>query len=307
MERYAAWLARLPEEQRKKIEQAPDTKARLELIRRLREEQWVATLPKAHRERMAKLQGAERHKLVAKLRREEQTWRAKWQFAFNHWLELTKKKPLPASLEDYRKGDKKEQEVATFIKEYLLPRLSPEEQDRLKSAEGKWPLYPGMLVEFADRHPMALRGKHGPTSIKQLPGAVTKLLRVEKSQKGYDEFNAKKLRAYQKKPWPALAVGVTQLLDFYPNLSLPYELWPRRTKDLSPMMQGFVAEKLRPVLDNNEKQMLEIAEGRWPDFPETIQKLADKRGLDVPWQTLPGRRSDWDAYRVKNYQLVEGW
>src|SRR5262249_61339308 len=48
--RYTAWLDRLDEKDRRQIEAAPDAEKKLEIIKGLRETEWVAHLPKTDRE-----------------------------------------------------------------------------------------------------------------------------------------------------------------------------------------------------------------------------------------------------------------
>ena len=45
------------------------------------------------------------------------------------------------------------------------------------------------------------------------------------------------------------------------------------------------------------RRLYNTAEGKWPDYPNTIQELARRHQLEVPWHTLPGQRKNWDNYR----------
>ncbi|MFO0864035.1 MAG: hypothetical protein U0744_05170 [Gemmataceae bacterium] len=64
-------------------------------------------------------------------------------------------------------------------------------------------------------------------------------------------------------------------------------------------MQKFVDAELKPKLDRENWLNLARAEGKWPEYPETLQKLAAKHQLEPPWFTLPRDRKQWDAYRIK--------
>ena len=44
----------------------------------------------------------------------------------------------------------------------------------------------------------------------------------------------------------------------------------------------------------------------WPEYPLRIQELADLYYLSVPWQTLPGKRQLWDAYRLPSPTRADG-
>src|SRR5262249_12786345 len=57
------------------------------------------------------------------------------------------------------------------------------------------------------------------------------------------------------------------------------------------------------VLDDKEKTYLQSAVGRWPDYPEAIEKLAKKHGLTVPWQILPEFPPEWSRDRWEHYRL----
>ena len=79
LERYSAWLDRLPPADRKYIENAPNSKERLMRIREVRDKQWVQTLPKAVREEIMRAKGKERQELIQKYRQEEKKRRQEWE------------------------------------------------------------------------------------------------------------------------------------------------------------------------------------------------------------------------------------
>src|SRR5262249_47382069 len=58
LRRYAAWLDRLPEPERRLIAQAPTRLVRLRRVRELREEQWLRRQPRAVRDLLTALQTA---------------------------------------------------------------------------------------------------------------------------------------------------------------------------------------------------------------------------------------------------------
>ena len=79
MERYSAWLDRLPPADRKYIENASNSKERLKRIREVRDKQWVQTLPKAVREEIMHTKGKERQELIQKYRQDEKKRRQEWE------------------------------------------------------------------------------------------------------------------------------------------------------------------------------------------------------------------------------------
>src|SRR5207302_791790 len=110
--------------------------------------------------------GIERAELVRKLRQDERERLQEWRLAVRFWKDLEEGKPFPVRFTDLEPRDRE------GVTEYLMPFLSKEEKKRLKQSEGKWPQYAKLLVEIADRHPLALPGSEGPKTFKELPHAV---------------------------------------------------------------------------------------------------------------------------------------
>jgi len=81
LERYVNWLDHLPPQDRKFIDNAPDSKVRLQRIRQIRIKQWVQTLPKAVREEIMHANPKDREALIKKYRQEEKKRRQEWDAA----------------------------------------------------------------------------------------------------------------------------------------------------------------------------------------------------------------------------------
>ena len=194
-----------------------------------------------------------------------------------------------------------------------MPMLSPEERALLHGAEGQL-RFPYVLVHLADRHPPALPGDYGPKTFKELPTDVQerikKVVVMPKALKAGGELILKKqIRAAEGK-WPEFAVAVTRMAaqarkEKGLKLSLDYELWPSHQWELSAEVKKFIKEKLSARLNGDEKTLLARSQGKWPDYPKTIQELATRYGHQVPWQTLPGPRKSWDLYRIGSRRSSE--
>lgn len=285
LERYADWLARLPEADRARIAAAATKDERLALIRTLRDQQWMAKQPRAVREQWAKLQGAARDAFVRARRAEARQRKREWTIAARFWKELESRRPLPSRPADFPG------EVRTYIQDYLKPMLNKDEKEQLAKAEGTWPGYPLTLVELADRHPQALPGPHGPRTIAELPLPLQNRLAKPK-------LGAFKALRSREGHWPQFAHELTRIAAKRGWAPFPHELWPWNFKGLTAPMQTFVDRTLRPVLNASEQTDLLHSEGKWPDFPLTIDRLARAHDLRPPWHTLPGAREKWDAYRL---------
>jgi hypothetical protein len=326
LRRYADWLERLPEAQRRLVLEAPTRQTRVRNIRELRQSQWLDRQPKAIRSALEKLKTTAdarpglgalvppaalglapatallapakdgRPVLVDRLQKEERKRRHEWRIAVRHWDDLGKR-PFPTRLSEFRP----EGVVEKYVKEYLLPQFSPAEKGRLKWAEGRV-VFPYVLVELADRHPPALPSERGPTRFAELPTDVQDHLKKQiirkRPAKGWELIYNKQIRPSEGK-WPRFGVAVTALaVRLNMKLSPRFEFWPSRPQDLSQEVRAFMDKQLLPRLPEEDRALLTKRQGKWPDFPQTIQELASKHGLRVPWQTLPGERKNWDVFRA---------
>lgn len=77
-DRYADWRERLPDAQRQQIEETKDTKERLQLIRDIRERQWIERLPRKVREDLEKLPAEARAAQIVQLHNQERQQRKLW-------------------------------------------------------------------------------------------------------------------------------------------------------------------------------------------------------------------------------------
>lgn len=303
LSRYAQWIEQLPAEDREKVQATADPKAKLEIIKKLRAEQWLTQQPLAVRNELAKLSAEQRYGRIRQLREEEHNRRFDWVIARRFWGEINTDKPLPSRLDDFT--GREFNDLATYVKEYLSMVLSNEEKTRLREAEGKWPLYPRTLVQIADAHPLALPGPRGPTHFMELPAEVRKRLGKSNKKDLKELATAMWLRSKEGR-WPEFAVHLTQHAAGRRGKQgkgsiFPFELWPYDSRGLSPQMRQFLEKDLRPVLNDDEADRLRKAElaHKWPAFPETIQRLAGKHDLIVPWQSLPGPEEYWDRFRTR--------
>jgi hypothetical protein len=296
LQRYNEWFEQLSADDQRRIREAPNKEARLAIIQQLRHSQWLGTQPKALQEQANNLSGEQRLLFIRKARAQERQRVADWQLASRFWRELDEKIPLPARLDDFdhvafpisKKLKGEDLKIPTYVREYLMPMLSPEEKDRLAKAEGKWPEFPQTLVELADKHPPALRGPYGPKTFAELPKDVQNLTDIKK------KLSSKSLASGE---WPRFAIAFSNMC-YEKNIVLPNELWVSSENGLRPEMRDFIKHRLLVVITKEEETQL-FQTTKWPDYPNMIQKLADKYHLDPPWFTLPGPRAYWDRYRTK--------
>ena len=302
LDRYFEWLddPKADKETRKKIVETKDKNERLALIKDLREQEWIKDQPKAAQEKIAQLQGQDRKNFIAKEKDDERQRRLEWTIASRFWNELEGegrfRKTLPTKFADLQPG------VRFYVENYLQKMfLSQEEKDQLAKLEGQWPQFPMKLVELADKHPAALPGAIGPKSIAELPADVVRKLQSKAPPKFKKDpqpaLLAKFLRVPENK-WPEFGIELARAAKQY-NVIFDHEFLAYNHECLAKPMQDFMKNKLEPVLDPKETLRLSKAntKGSWPDFPQTIQDLANNHHLHVPWFILPGD-ANWDNYRL---------
>jgi hypothetical protein len=288
LERYAAWLDRLPAEQRQRIEAAPNGVERRRAIREIRQLQWLERLPEAVQLRLKKLTDDERNREIARLQAEEKRQRQQWQFALAHWDDLMQpKRPQPAKLEQFHP------DVRRFVENVLLPLLTDEERRELKAAEDNWPQYPRTLVRLADSHPVLA------------PGAPKILRRLEDLPDDLRERLAKVKKwpppAVTKADgkWPDFALAIATVARNR-KITLPRQYFPARPVEFPDLIRNFLIRRLQPLLTPEELARYDAAKGLWPEFPRLVLFLAREHNLPgPPGMVLPGLPEQWDHYRTR--------
>ena len=163
---YNAWLAKLPAVDRERVLAAPDSAARLELIRAMRGNEWVETLPKPYREEYARLDDATRRIKIQDWIEEETDRHEDWARAKKHWEEH----PLGKAPQIFLNEGKA---IETFVS-HLREDLSEDQRKSLDDARiaaeefGNYYWYAVEVVHLADRYPI-LPGKVGPKDFDSLP------------------------------------------------------------------------------------------------------------------------------------------
>jgi hypothetical protein len=293
LDRFSAWLDRLPDDDRRRVEEAPTRAERLRVISELREQEFVRRLPKAVRQHLDQLSAEMRALQLARLRVEERQMRQAWDPDGRHGPRFAPAPDRPVRAADLSP------EALTYLREVLTPMMSEKDKSELKAADGKWPLYARTLLDLAEKHPVVLPGTPaGPTSVKDLrtgdwPDARAVYQRVTKGGTASTQ-EAKHLRQLEGK-WPDFARELTRLAHKHMLPIKPFG--PCRPDEFLPVVQAFIRDDLAPQLTAQEKVELEKAQGLWPDYPEKLRDLSRAHNLEVPMMKLPGARRLWDKVR----------
>jgi hypothetical protein len=290
MQAYNAWLAKLPEADRQRVLTAPSPAERLEEVRKLREREWVESLPIAYRDEYAGLDADARRQKAQEWRAEEAERHEEWALAQKHWAEFPGRVPPVFS------SDK--QAVDTFVT-HLRENLSEAERRSLDDARatldeyGLWFGYGFLLVRLADQHPLVPWSKVGPRDWRELPDDV-------RAQFPRPAEMPREMRKAQGR-WPEFAVEVAAYAKKN-NLTVP-PLGDCKKDQMPPEVVQYldkVVEQLKKSGADGRADLkaLEEAQGKWPDYPRLVMDLGRKHKLPVPGWTLPGPAQFWDRLRA---------
>ncbi|HKB01195.1 MAG TPA: hypothetical protein VKD90_03200 [Gemmataceae bacterium] len=300
MQSYNGWLAKLSDEDRRRVLAAPSAAARLEAVRQLRERDWVDTLPRPYREEYERLDEDARRPKVQEWRAEEAERREEWAVAVRHWSEFQSGKTP---------GVFTGEALGAFV-DHLRENLSDAERRELDDAriafdDGNYLGYAFVIIRMADRHPV-LPGRIGPKDFDSLPGSVKDYLvkhdpKHFRSPKGVipgGDGDAKEVRRAQGR-WPEFAVELTRYCQ-RKGLVLPDQLGDCRKDDMPAEVRDFVTRTLEPQLKRTEAgktdlRTLEEAQGKWPEYPRLLVELAKKHKVPFPGWALPAQ---WDRFRA---------
>lgn len=306
LEAYAVWFDRLPPADRKRVlDAAPER--RVEAVREVKESAWRAALPHKQRQRLLGVSGPdERVELSQVYHAQETARRHEWELAQRQWRELSGKDKVPWPFDDpelvaridiYIQSafgvDPKQLPRPERDRKWELPaecRLTREEvlelrlrRDALR--DGYWLSYGALLLRLAEGHPTYPRFAD--------PAAV--IVRPDQLPKGYvgPREGTQRGKAVIGK-WPDFALDARPVKS-EPNLK---PLGPCTPADLPPAVRVFVEKSLA---DADRRQLARV-EGRWPEYPRELTRLARERNLSVPEVTLPGEPKKWEQY----YKLPSG-
>jgi hypothetical protein len=281
LERYNTWLAGLTESQRQQIATAPTTEARLDVIRQLRVRQWLPTLPLAIQEEVKRLPVAEQTQRIALYRAEFRQQAQQWE---HDWYTSRNALPRPTQL------DELPPEVRAHVEKNLLPRLTEFEKVRLTRAQGKYPEWLRVVQNLAEVHPVLPPLPKGEISTWQkLPQEAKHGLTSDKSKR------PKGINKYANK-WPEFALEITRQRR---ERKLPVvPLGASKPSEFPPIIQTFINQELLPMLSPERRAELHRLEGKWPEYPKQLLKLARDRSLIVPGMSLPGPIEMWEAARL---------
>lgn len=302
LEAYAAWLGRLPDAERRGVLAAATPGLRLEAVRQVRDKQWLDAQPSVQRKQLDGLPNDKRAVEVGKWRDTAAANRAMWAFARRHWdANRADKVPWPFD-DETRKREVTEFARVTFrTDDRAKSRLLPGEFDRLRESHetAAWLWYGKTVYDLTKKYEQYLLPE--PAAGKPLTDFADLWPRAKEH---YEKPNVRKRVSAAAGRWPDFALAVQSELSqakFGPASSASYG--PCRPADFKDPLRAFVAD-LEKKVPPAEWADLKRQEGRWPDYPRALVKLAAQHDLSVPGLTLPGPPSLWE--KTYNPQTKRG-
>ena len=311
LEAYAVWLDRLTDRDRKTILAAPTAEKRLDAIQDVRRTLWVATLPASQKKQLEALPPAERAALIAQWKAEEDQRQESWLTAHAMWeLQRAGRQPWPFD------DDARRREVAAFVKATYLPddpkksRLTTADRERLievlDRAEkfNEWIWLGKAVADFnraeAPRNlpryelfPEPASGKPMVTDFDQL---------WEKGKQHYERPGVKPRFEPKAGKWPDFALAVWEEADRVeklgkgkPQFAVPptFSLGPSRPTEFKDDVRKAVAA-VEKMLNPTELAALKAAEGKWPEYPRDLIRLARQHDVVIPGSMPPGSPRRWE-------------
>ena len=291
MQNYNAWLARLPAADRQRVLSAPTAAERIEVVRKLREQEWVNAQPKPYRDEYAALPEPARREKVREWRAAAAERREEWAVAQKLWAENPIGK-TPAVFVNDRPA------IEAFAGR-LRENLSDAERwvlDEARTAfeeHGAWFGYGFQIVRLADQHPIFPWDRVGPREWPELPDEWKQAFPradlpkdIRRAEGRWPEFAAELAAHARRKNLDLPPLGAAT------RRQMPSEVVEYLTKVLEPQWRR-AGEGGRA-----DRKLLAEAEGKWPEYPRLIVDLARKYRQPVPGWTLPGQPQFWERLRA---------
>ena len=314
---YNYWLSQLSEKDRQSVLSEKNWDERFKAIRRIKDNEWIETLPKAYRNRYAGAGPFERIRLVELWREEQKKRRQEWQlarddpqFARPQWEEFI------SSIGVTNQRDKFRKDLDAFV-EHMASQAFEAQAKNLalqsdQAIEERGLLYYRRVFDLSERHTLLPGPPDGPRTFNDLPKGVKEAL-----EKGLPKPFSKKEglpKKFQSEGrWPDLAIAVVELARSH-RIALPEHLLGPTTKTAfdSPDVQAAIVklENQLKRLGKNEKsdkaeqaikdlKRLNDAEYKWPDYPRAVMDLARQYKIEIPGWMLPGPPELWSRFRPK--------
>jgi anti-sigma factor RsiW len=298
LEAYAIWLDRLPEAERARVLALETPARRLEEIRGIRNRQWFDALPSTQRAKLKGLPPDKQADLIRQWKDEENTRRDDLVFQKTYAEDIASNKiPWPFDHPERRKEVTDFMRQAYHLDDDKVQRLSEADRTRYNSVLAAanerggwfaWYAYGRTVHELVKKYEVLPEPATGTpiTSYAQLGS---------KGERWLEKGRGRTLTLPYVGKWPEFALAVHSYLgtEKGEKVQLP-PLGPARPTEFKEPLRTFVTRDLLPALSAADRKSFESIEGKWPEYPRELIRLAKQCDLSVPGVTPPGSPKRWE-------------
>jgi hypothetical protein len=309
LEAYAVWLGRLSESDRKDVLAATTKDSRLKQIQKIRERQWLDSLHPTQRSLLTGLSPAQKSKRIEEWRSEELHRKKDWghirkvpetpvevvKIAWPFDNESSRNEVIAFARHAFRLDDKKH---GSRLSKNAETQLKNTLDSALASGGASWHTYGKTVYDFIrgkDPHvariedfllPTPADPKHLYTEVNRLPQIYRTNFESEAWRKKVEPVAG---------TWPEFPLEVHKLAigGKAAAVRLP-PLGPARVNEFEGPVGTFVKDVLFPKLTPAEESALRNLEGKWPDYPRELIRLARQHDVSIPGVMLPGSPKRWE-------------
>ncbi|MCS7021358.1 MAG: hypothetical protein NZU63_05985 [Gemmataceae bacterium] len=300
LEAYAFWLSNLPEDQRRSILAASDAAQRLQRIRELREQQWLETLPGEQQKQLRALSTPERIEAVRRLKRQEADRREAWSLVRRHAEEIAANRiPWPFHDEGLRRAVLDFAARAFQLHETGKIRLTANESSRYHTLLTQAEQHGGWNWFHYGREVYNLSRKYERYLLPEPIGKpITDFADLGATARLFDKGRVASFVNPHRGKWPEFALAIQDYVNTIPPHERPKlpPLGPTRPSELRDPLRQVVERELLPKLRPHEQKILQMHEGKWPDYCRELRKWAWFYDVSLPGMMLPGSPRQWDNW-----------
>lgn len=312
LEVYTSWLDQLHEPERKQVLEMPNSRLRLEEIRKIRNHQWLEGLPAAQRAKLKDVSAKELDEHIRQWRNDEATARREgWAFQRIHSADMAANRaPFPFETVDRRKEVAEFMRVTFRIDDEKKCRLSESDRFRYHTAWTQandrddwwaWFNYGKLVYDLMPKYDsnLKLEGRYDVlpepangkdvTNYSDLPVGLSRFFEKNKGPGHNATVN-------HVGKWPDFALSVHNfLVNFKGEKVFIPVLGPARPSEFKEPLRAFVNDKVFPTLSPPDRKLLDSLEGKWPEYPRELVRLAKKHNISIPGLMLPESPKRWQG------------
>ncbi|MBA4187166.1 MAG: hypothetical protein C0467_04025 [Planctomycetaceae bacterium] len=301
LETYTIWLTKLSEPDRKQVLTADTARRRLDEIRKIRNQQWIDSLPTAQRVKLNGLPAAGQVELIRQWRDEESARREEWAFHRTHADDIVSNKtPWPFDNASRQRDVIEFARVAFRLEDNKLCRLDETERARYAASLAQANEQGGWMAWYNYGRNVNLITKKYERFLLPEPATGEPVTKYEqlgtRAERWFEKGKGRVATLTLVGKWPDFALAVHNYAGTEKSDKIPLPpLGSARPSEFKEPLRSFVTRDLITVLALADRKALEALEGKWPDYPREVVRLAKQHDLVAPGLMVPCSPKRWDS------------